>query len=418
MTINKYNIAAIYVFFGCVITFTKSYVLFAYLAGTSVSVITALFFLGNLALIYYYQKVIVKKNFLIIISLFLVILPYLFSIVNRFILPSALLLQLFYLSQVLVGAVAVVRFREVVKKAIIVAVIINFIVGIASITLPSLFIPLSEINDSRVFYGGRAIGFFLQPNAYGVSNVVLMIAASIFCSRKTFHYLYPILLASVILSFSRSAIGLYLIATLISVGFSWVRGDLKLRAYVKPALRVLTVFGIGFVLFLSSPYSSVVDDIQSYTQVYSRIEFFLNISSQSVAEDASIADRTNYQQRYIDQLPNIIAVGKGVGAQRFDIESGVLAGSAHMAHLEILYTGGLYYWVSFIFLLFAIGYIAFKNFKRFNEKSYFSVQILLFMFVFSFFSTGILAMRELYLVIGLMAQFSNHVKIGFIEIDN
>ncbi|MDZ7719666.1 MAG: hypothetical protein U5K72_12685 [Balneolaceae bacterium] len=405
MILHKEQIAGSYIFIACTVTFVKMYVLFAYLLGTSVAVITSIFFLGNIAVIYYGRRTLVKKKTFIIFGVFLVLVPYFFSIINFFISPSALLLQLFYLSQILVGAIAVVRYKQQVKKAIIAAVILNLLVGIVSIVMPALFAPLSEINASRVTYGGRAIGFFLQPNTFGVANVVLMIAASVLCSRKTFHYLYPLLFVTTAISFSRSAIGLFFITTFILLAYSWLRGRWRLKHAMKPMIRMGGVVGIGIILFLASPYSVILDNLQSFDQVYSRIEFFMNFNPDSIIEDASLEDRADFQRKYIEQLPQIFPVGKGLGSEWIAIDSGALEGKAHMTHLQLLYEGGVYYWISFIIVLCTFYYFFWKNKNSSQEKAYFASQILIFMIVFSLFSSSMLAMRELYLVMGLMIQF-------------
>lgn len=418
MKISKKKIISLYIFMASVVTFTQSYVVLAFIISSSVAVITSLFFFGNILVVLILRDKLVKKNTFIIFGLFIIFIPYVVSFLNMYILPSALLLQLFYMSQLLLGALAVTFYRKEVVLAIIAAVFINLFAGLLSIAFPSFFIPLSEINDSRVFYGGRAIGFFLQPNMFGVSNVLLMIAASVFCSKKSFHYLYPILLISVILSFSRSAIGLFIIASIIIVVRDFYWGDLKIGKFIKPVSRGGMVLGVILTLFMISPYRVILDDIETFQQVYSRIEFFVEFSGDRVSEDRSLMQRAYYQEKYIEQFPDILVIGKGIGYTREAIATGELAGNAHQIHLHVLYQGGLYYWLGFIFILFTIFYFFWKNRKKYPQKSYFALQIFIFMFVFSFFSSSLLHMRDLYLVIGLMAQISNHVKIGFIKIVN
>jgi hypothetical protein len=138
----------------------------------------------------------------------------------------------------------------------------------------------------------------------------------------------------------------------------------------------------------------------------------MNFSPESIIEDASLGDRTDYQEKYIEQLPYIFPMGKGLGSQSIAIDSGELAGSAHMTHLQLIYDGGIYYWISFLIVLYTIFYFFWVNKNYSQKKAYFASQILIFMIVFSFFSSSMLTMRELYLIIGLMIQFSpvNQIK--------
>lgn len=404
--IKKNTIIQAYIFFTCLVSFTKSYVFLAYLLGTSVAVITSLFFVSNVILIFYLQRNLYKWKTIAVFGIHIILLPILVSLLNFDASITALLLQLFYMSQLLLGAVAIISYDKSIQWAVIGAVLINLIVGLFSVINPAFFEPLSIINDSSSFFHGRAIGFFLQPNTFGAATVVLLIISNVLC-KKWFPLLYPLLMITVFITFSRTAIALFIIISFIIFVFQVYQNGFNFNKYLKAVMTLGLVILVAFGTLMISPYGALISNFQSYERLYSRIQFFLELDSETVTTSGSWQERVHYQSFYIENIPSTFVNGNGIGTQSEAIEEGELAGSAHNLHLDLLYQGGFFYWFSFMLILFNIIYIAWKNKLKNTFKASFAIQLFIFIFLLSFFSSWVLQMRELLIVLGMLIQFKD-----------
>jgi O-antigen ligase len=403
--IKKRNIYSFLIFVTILVTLTKTYVVFAHFLGVSVAIITGLFFLINLFILTNHIFLFKNKKGLFILFQFLIIIPLFVSFINLNFSPSALLLQFFYFSQVGIGAVAVLGYRNTISKAVSVAIIVNFIAALASMFSPESFMAMGEIISARYFYGGRAIGFFLQPNSLGLATAVIYILMVFLCDKNKQLKLLPFVLITSILTGSRSAIIILMVLLLIKFWFMFREKKLSFSRIIKPVFKFSFLIAALVIIFLNTNYSRVLFEDIRYNQLISRIEFFLEFNSDKIQEDGSLADRAEYQRSYLNNLNSFILKGNGIGTQQDARAQNILKGSAHQAFLDILFQGGLFYLLSYLVVLFYILRIFIKNKKYDKYKARFALMVFAFMFIISFVSTGILNMRELYLTLGILIQY-------------
>ncbi len=405
LKIKKSNIFRLLFLLTILVTLTKTYVVFAVAAGTSVGVITTLFFGLNIILILNNLKALEMKQGIFLFSVFIVFIPFIVSFVNFNFSLNALMLQLFYFSQVLIGVIAIKKYPLQLSNAVILAVLINFSFGVFSMFNPQFFIGMSEIINARSFYGGRAVSFFLQPNTLGLASVVLYILCKFLCSKKTQQLLSPLIILTTVLTGSRSSIIVLLVLLLLSLILTIRSGQFKIVKILKPVLNFSLIIIPILLLFFNSKYAEMLVSNKDYTQLIDRFEFFIDFSADKVENDQSLDDRFNYQKKYIKELPSFFILGNGIGTQQEAIHEGTLTGSAHQAYLEILFQGGIFYLLSYILILYYMLFVVWRNRTLNPLKSKLTFFLFSFVFIISLVSTGILSMRELFLAFGIMLQY-------------
>lgn len=403
--IEKYKIYSFVVFVSILVTLTKTYVLLANLIGTSVGVITTLFFLINLFVIFKYIFLLKKRQGVLIFSIFIIFIPLFVSAINLQFSVNALFLQFFYFSQFIVGAIAIINFSSFLSKAIKIAIVINFIAGLFSMFNPQLFVSMASIINAGHFYGGRAVAFFLQPNSLGLATSIIYILYINICSSKSRSIMLPLIFLTTLLTGSRASIIILIILITINIAFNYQNFKKSFFKVINPTLKFIMVTAILIIIFFNTKYSDILFSDKNYSHLIERIEFFSKFDSDKISNDASLHHRYNFQKSYLKNIDHFILFGTGIGTQQEAKTAGLIKGSAHQAYLELLFQGGILYLLSYFTIILFLLNLYLKNKKQNKLKARFAFMLFSFVLIISFFSTGILSMRELFIAYGILLQY-------------
>lgn len=386
---------------------TKTYVVYAWLSGQSVAVMTFLFFLLQSFLILLFSrqyKIKIDDYWFPILLFFLVVVPLMvMTFTANLDLRVSLLNLFFFLVFWLSFLVGATYGRVFLLKVTVAALIFTIVAGLVSTFFFQLFTPFAELTDSKNFYWGRAFGFYLQPNSLAIAiNLLYLLVYALSRRVNLIIYLFPIALVGILAAGSRTnMLGFFIINMCVFI-HSLRNSEIELR---KPVMRVLA--SSSLVVVLTAPYLFEKLSGDEFKYLTERLVYAIEIVSESgagekVSKDTSVQDRLNYQISYLNAIEKKPFLGYGFGVQEKMIENGVLLGASHNSFLEYLLQGGIFYF--FWFLMFALLFWIFlANFKDRSFAKYAYISFLVFMTFYINFSTTFFSERLVYVVIGIFA---------------
>ena len=399
---------------------TKTFVLIASLTNVTIGIVTSIiFFLSVLILILEY----IKGNFILKksvqpIFLFTLVAPILVSFLTFKLDLRMLFLQLFYFIVFLLSIQFYFKYgRKSVYKVFLYSLLFTCFFGLLSVVNPLFFSSYSLLSDSLAFYGGRAFGFYLQPNALAMGINLMYIGLILSYSNiKQMLVLYPIVFISILITGSRTGVAVFVITSSI---FFWRLIKYRFTTFIKFGLIITLVAIILFSSIVPKIINSYYSD-SSYTQLEERIEYILGINEnpfKKISSDGSMQDRFEYQKKYIKMISQRPFFGYGFGVQHNYFDNNNLIDSAHNTFLEIFFQGGIIYFL--FFLLFYLHYIKIginARYKMYDQKIKIATwSILALFFFYFFFSTTLLTERVLYVVIGFISVCSEINILEFNE---
>ena len=384
---------------------TNTYVAWAFLFDTSVANITLFFIITSMfATIGFFNRsnFIEVKKWVKYLLLLLIVMPLILSFGNYYVNYNKIILSLYYIFIFLNGyAFFKLMDRKIVVNFFSFTLAFTQIFGIVSMLNPEFFYPLANIIDADFFYGGRAFGFFLQPNSYAFANVMLFFGFAFFSSNlKNIQYLYLAVLISIILSGSRSNLLGFVVISLFSMR------PLLLKFFNKKLL-VIIVIGLSSLIFTALYESEIKNFVKS--DKFDTISFRVNslINSEGINQSlttGSVKVRERKQGEYKLLVQESPIYGHGFGIQRDYVKKGILEGSAHNVFYEILLEGGIIYMIMFtVFCIFLIR--SYRSFKKISPKKIKSVIVLKALLIFLglslLFSSSVLSDRLLYVILSI-----------------
>lgn len=384
---------------------TNTYVVWAFLFDTTVANITLFFLMTSLfATLGFFNKsnFIEVKKWVKYLLLFLVIMPLILSIFNYYVSYTKIILSFFYIFIFLNGyAFFKLIDRKIVVNFFLFTLVFTLLFGIVSMLNPEFFIPFASIVEADFFYGGRAFGFFLQPNSYAFANVMLFFGFTFFSSNlKNIHYVYLAVLISIILSGSRSNLLGFVVISLISMR------PLLLKFFNKKLL-VIIVIGLSSLISTALYENEIKNYVKSdkFETISSRVNSLLNWEGINESlTTGSVVVREMKQDEYKLLFQESPTFGHGFGIQSDYVNNRILRGSAHNVFYEILLEGGIIYLIMFtVFCIFFIR--SYRSLKRISHKEIISVifikALLIFLGLYLFFSSSFLSERLLYIILSI-----------------
>lgn len=384
--------------FVLVLILTKTYSVIAVLIDREVSFVTSVV-LVFLLMFFFNRKSIQRIPFFP--ATYLIVGSVLISLIHLSVDFRTLILQFFYFMIFILGYTIKDFFSfKILNRILIFSFYMTFIFGIMSVFNPTFFKVYAEKVDSFNFFYGRAYGFYLQPNSFSMGliiNYVMIIATW----RNNLFNKLAVLFLVIGVGLSASRLGIiftvFLIATFVFF---------KLEKYKN--IRSFTLVGVVFLLGVAIYNVDSISKLIDTNEIESRFKS-LNIIDNNYMDDGSLNSRLYMQQYYIKAIKKSPFIGYGLGAQSRAFQTGTLINSAHNTYLEILYQGGIVYFVFFgYFFLFFI----FKILKRSNIE----LPFIFFIFVligYSFFSTTIFNERITYLAMGLLFRINEDNYFNF-----
>ena len=138
-------------------------------------------------------------------------------------------------------------------------------------------------------------------------------------------------------------------------------------------------------------------------------------STETFSKDPSQLEREYKRTAYYERIMKKPFLGYGIGTQFIHKKKGILKGAAHNTHLEIIYQGGILYYLFFIF--FGINLLIHSiKLKKYNKFLWSYCLILICVcFLFSFITSNLLQLRVLFVAFGPMFIFNKTIKKKLIE---
>ncbi len=383
---------------------TNIYPALSILLGIKFSQSTLLFFVINILIIllnFRQFKVLIRKKLLISFLLFFLLSPFLISILtseNDF---SYILINTYYLSLIFAGNLLMQeRYKNLGILTLFSVLTFNLIATILSMIFPELFLIMAESFDKSVYVGGRGFGLFLQPNMLGHSAILIFLF-SIFILRENkrlYFWALTISAITILLSGSRSSIAFIFIAIIIH-NYTFSVYKKKFFNYGKYFLFVLS-----FALTIILTFDIKIKNIDSVKSLTARFE---SIITKSGKKDGSLLEREYKKEAYYERIQDSRILGYGIGSQFIHKNHGLLRGAAHNTHLEILYQGGILYYLFFLLFLIQLIYMLYKTKKRNRALWSYTLILISLFFLLSIVSSNLLQLRVLFVIFGPLFITSN-----------
>ena len=383
---------------------TNTYVVWALLLGTTVANITLFFILTSLfATVAFFNRsnFFEVKKWVKYLLLLLVIIPLALSMFNNYVNYIKIILSLFY---ILIFLNAYAFFKLIDRKNIInffsVTLVFTFLFGFVSIVSPEFFIPFAIIVEADYYYGGRAFGFFLQPNSYAFANILLFIGLTVFLTNsKRIAYIYLAVLISIILSGSRSNfLGFALISIILMRPL--------FSSFLNKNILSIIVIASSSIIFIALYGNKINNYIKSdkFEIISDRISLLNREGINESLTIGSVEVRKRKQEEYRYLIERSLLVGHGFGVQNDFVAKEILEGSAHNVFYEILFEGGIIYLITFaVFCIFLIR--SYRSLKKISlaktESAIILKAFLIFLATYLFFSSSILSERLLYIILSI-----------------
>ena len=374
--------------------------------GSLLFVTSTLAFLSVAYVLINFHDIPITRNRMILFGILVVALPtvsLLYSPVNA---SRDLALQVYYFLLFISSSIYFSR-RQDSRVLLFLALAAATAGAVLSILRPELFIPLSEITESKSSYSGRAFGLYLQPNKCAENMVwILLMVFLAFRSRKNvwFWFQCGVVMLIVALTGSRGGMVAALFALLGFLSFNGPRFHAA-RFVNSVSSGGLTL--IAAVLFLISVLSYFQEDLYLGQPggVMERISSLYYPSA--LIDDGSIAERQEAQSAYLDAIASENVVwGYGLGAAAYYRGTDVLGNhAAHNQFIEYVFAYGL---LGF-FVLLICGRQIWLDLKRVSIALNFQIHSLFMGVLLLFFlaSNTVLGSRNLYILLGfLYAQHS------------
>ena len=399
-------------FFILFTVLTKTYVFWASLLHVEVSVITSIVFMVSIFILIFElttTKIIFPKRWVTPLFIFLIIAPFTTLILTQYFNISSLLLQFFYFVVFLLTYVYFKKYgRDLLFLLFLLSLLFTIIFGFVSVVDSTFFAEYGNIVDSLIEYGGRAFGFYLQPNSLALAIILMYIGIIVLdFDTKYIIYLYPLIFTMILFTGSRSSFVAFVILSLFLLFF-------LLKKY-KRELLLSVIILIPITLFtynISSEYLTKTFQDDRYKDLLTRIDSMLGKDNDAIKNDidrGSLDERLYLQKHYQKLILKAPIIGYGIGIQNDLMRQKILKGSSHNTIYEIVLQGGLIYFLFFIFYMTTlfINYIYMKRENIVDKRVLLGYKLFLFIMIFYFlFDNTFFNDRLVYMVLAIFAVFS------------
>lgn len=391
---------------------TSTFVVFAYIFGTSVGAVTSFSFLISVALTLLLtgNKIRISK-FVVHFFVFQIFAPFLSVVFSLEFSFRLIMLNVFYFSIFLLSYNSFFAYGiEFFKKLFLFSLLFSVFAGFYSLYDAYSFYGFAEIADAAAtLVGGRAFGFFLQPNSFAASLIYTIIAVwFLFGSeRKTVNLSFIGVLALITSGSRSNIIGFSIILVFLFLYSLKVYGFNYFRIFYKKLFFPL--FGLIFIvvfMLASGKDPLLYFEYDEFDKLSYRIEFLANLNEDSVENDDSMEIRLTAQKYFWLKIWENPIFGHGLDAKQRFSQSGELMGSSHNEYLKYLLIGGfvyLFFYLIFLVYLFNVGLRSY-----FLKKLTFSAFVfcfLVFTIFISFFTNTVFDNRVVFVVLGAMAGY-------------
>lgn len=321
-----------------------------------------------------------------------------------------LVLQMYYFTLLFATAIYLLRNGfKAFHRLVTVAVAVTIFGLILSLFMEDFFQSVASITYNDLEYGGRAYGFFMQPNQAARNFILLFIAWFAGLRKTKTHIVFLSLLGLLVLVSLTGSRGGFVVA-FAAVFLIFINKSIRVRKpfkililpkYIITLLLVLGCFLACIPLVLNFLSANLPKQVSSF-DVTDRIKA---ISQMKLAEEDSkgrstIAGRLEVFERYLAMIYEHPILGNGFGSTTIFQDEGILGRSSHNQYLEIAFETGVFRLVFYLFLLVAIHIDPRR--KRIEQSLHTNsyVQFLTVVVLAGMVSNTVLDSRVLYCVLG------------------
>ena len=399
-------------FFILFTVLTKTYVFWASLLHVKVSMITTIVFIISILILIFElitTKIIFSKRWVIPLFIFVILANFTVLILTLYFNINTLLLQFFYFTVFLLTYIFFKKYgRKLLFFLFLFSLLFTIIFGFLSVVDSIFFAEYGYIVDALTEYGGRAFGFYLQPNSLALAIILMYIGIIVLdFDTKYIIYLHPLIFTIILFTGSRSSFVAFAILS-ISLLFFLIKKHKK-----ELFLSVIILIPIILLIYnISSGYLTETFQDDRYQELFTRINSMLGQDNEAIKDDmkrGSLEERLYLQKYYRELIFESPIIGYGVGIQDDFMKQKILKGSSHNAIYEIVLQGGLIYFLFFIFYMTTlfINYINMKRKSIVNKRVLLGYKLFLFIMIFYFFfSTTFFNDRLVYMMLAIFAVFS------------
>jgi len=382
------------------------------LLGISISTVSLILLALNCLYIIINSKIarpVFRKKHVFYWFVFLVFWPLLATLYSTAINYRELVLQMYFFTLLLATAVYLLRNGFNSFHRIITAALIVTISGlILSMFMETFFQSVASITDNDLQYGGRAYGFFMQPNLAARSSILLFIIWFAGLRKTKTHIVFLALLGLLILVSLTGSRGGFVIAVVI-VLLIFINKYLKItkpfKIMISPKyITLLLVFGcflacIPLLLdFLtvtqSKPFSSF--DVAARIKAISQMK----LTEKSSEGESTVANRIDVFKHYSAMIGEHPILGNGFGSITLLQSEGVLGKSSHNQYLKIAFETGLLRLVFYLFLLVSLYFDPRRKRTEQSLQTNSYAQVITSVVLAGMVSNTVLDSRVLYCVMG------------------
>lgn len=332
------------------------------LLGVKVAAVSAAMLVFNLLYLGYRAPLtwrVMQRPLVLVWAVILCWWPLLTAIYAPVVSTRHLGLQLYNLSLVLGAAVfTIANGWPALRRLAGLAVAVTAFGLVLSWMEPGLFTAVSRLTQSREQYGGRAFGFFLQPNMAAENTIYMsvlwMAGDRVVSVARTWARVVTMAL-TVLVTGSRSGFAAASLIGILGVAQSGVRAGLRHRLsrgvrLLKAAVVLLVASG-SFFLLLSTVNTSSEGLLSGSLQRASSV--LALDSGRRVAVDGSAVERVVAIAQYAGLVAQRPFGGYGLGSSDNFRERGLLIRSSHNAFIEASLNFGIPYVVAMVVALLA-----------------------------------------------------------------
>lgn len=225
---------------------------------------------------------------------------------------------------------------------------------VVSMLYPGYFEQVAAISQSRYYFGGRAFGFFMQPNRAACSLSLLFLGWYASWRNRTSmrgEAALALLLAAVLVTGSRIGTVAALILCAIIITHDWRKSVASLARLACLFRR--TVFLAACLAGAVVGMYCVASSGAFHVKLSERIALLgrARLSEHTLAEDASLTARLDAQKVYRSLIWSRPIWGHGLGANTHYAERGDVLVRAHSSIHTLAMQYGVFYPITFILLL-------------------------------------------------------------------
>jgi hypothetical protein len=380
--------------FGIVLVFNISgfFRFFSASIGIPIGIFTFISLFINLLFILFYYKdfmLIIRKKLVVLLLFVLYIWPLITIPFSLNVGLTEVARVIFFMSLFISSIIYFYRIDiRTIDKVFRYGLLITILGGLLSLIAPNLFLPTIRAlgGNEWLWVHRRAFGFEIQANRLACNSIMLFLGWFSFRSWNSNSVKVAIILllffCFIILTGSRTGMGLFLILSLIIVLFTLKeinKFSLRLSNYlIMLLISIFLIFSFITVIITLHPESSLSKRMKSVVQVVEKDKGNIQEVDANISVKDAMKDRFDKQLAYLKKIKEK-PIGYGFNSDRYYLNNGTLKMTAHSELITTAFQFGVIYPIFLIWIMSMLLKNRKKNEHKFNTNLYLQFFILFIM---------------------------------------